>query len=29
MLPLLARIQIMDPNLIAPLDDVEKNYSFI
>jgi hypothetical protein len=31
MLPLLARIQITDANLIALLDDVdvEKNYSFV
>lgn len=28
LLPLLERIQITDPNLIAPTDDVEKNYSF-
>lgn len=28
MLPLLLRIQATDPNLIAPSDDVEKNYSF-
>ena len=28
MLPLLERIQETDPNLIAPSDEVEKNYSF-
>ena len=28
MLPLLLRIQATDPNLIAPSDDVERNYSF-